>query len=143
VAGVFGPGGINSVPVGLQYTRVSTWNNGLASTTPYQPILEEADLDGVTCGDANPDYSDSLRLVKVPVFYVGAAGAEGNLGLYTLTQLGSQDIQHYVVNFYPPDQAELDYGHDDLMIADNAKDVVWSRILDWLKDHQDDSSCSE
>jgi hypothetical protein len=143
VSGVFGPGGINSIPVGLQYTRVSTWNKGLASTTPYQPILEEAELEGVTCGDANPNYSDSLRLVKAPVFYVGAAGAEGNLGLYTLTQLGSQDIQHYVVSFYPPDQAELDFGHFDLMSADNAQDVVWSRILQWLQDHTDDNSCSE
>jgi hypothetical protein len=143
VAGIFGPGGINSIPVGFQYVDVSDWNKALASLTPYQPMLEGAEINAVTCGDGNPAYSDSLSLVMVPVFYVGAAGGEGNLGLYTLTQLGSQDIQHYVVSFYPPDQVWLDYGHDDLMVADNAKDVVWSRILDWLKDHQDDSSCSE
>jgi len=36
-----------------------------------------------------------------------------------------------------------DYGHFDLMSADNAQDVVWSRILDWLNGHQEDNSCSQ
>jgi hypothetical protein len=143
VAGEFGPGGIDSIPIGLQYSSVSTWNKALASTTPYQPILEEAELAGITCGDANPSYSDSLSLVRIPVLYIGAAGGEGDLGLYTLTELGSRDIQHDIVSFYPSDEAWLDYGHFDLMSADNAKDVVWSRILHWLQDHEEDESCSE
>jgi hypothetical protein len=143
VAGVFGPGGTDTIPIGLQYTSVSTWNNAFASASPWQPILEEADELAISCGDANPAYTDSLSLVRIPVLYIGAAGGQGNLGLYTLTQLGSQDVQHYVVSFYPPDQAALDYGHVDLVLADNARDLVWSRILDWLNGHQEDNSCSE
>jgi hypothetical protein len=77
VAGVFGPSGINSIPVGLQYTGVSAWNNGLASTTPYEPILEEAELAGITCGDANPSYSDSLSLVRIPSCTLGRPEAKG------------------------------------------------------------------
>ena len=101
-------------------------------------------MAGITCGDANPSYSDSLSLIRIPVLYIGAAGGEGDLGLYTLTQLGSRDIQHDVVSFYPPDQAALDFGHDDLLAADNAQEVVWSKIiLHWLQDHADDNSCSE
>jgi hypothetical protein len=76
------------------------------------------------------------------VFYVEAAGGAGSPGLYTLTQIGSRDVQSDIVSFYPPDQLALDYGHFDLLTAENAQTVVWSRILQWLADHQD-TDCTD
>jgi hypothetical protein len=40
----------------------------------------------------------------------------------------------------PTDDAALDHGHSDLF---NANDVVWSKIVQWLRNHDDDNSCSE
>ena len=77
----------------------------------------------------------------VPVFYIGATGGLNTLGLYTLTLLGSEDVTHYIVTLTPGSPA-IDYGHGDLFNASNAKSVVWSKILAWLKNHDDDNSCS-
>jgi hypothetical protein len=142
VAGTFGPAGINGLPTGLQYTTPSRYASALASSPPYEPQLLEAETNAIVCGNAEPGFDDHLNLITVPVFHVGAGGGEGNLGLYTLTLLGSQDIQHDIVSFYPPDQYALDYGHFDLLAANNAQDVVWSRILQWLQNHPGDNSCS-
>jgi hypothetical protein len=143
VAGTFGPGGINTTPTGLHYTDATRYDNAAAASASYQPILQEAEAAAIVCGDANPNFSTHLRQIQVPVFHVGAAGGETYPALYTLTQLGSKDVSDYMVSFYPPDQSALDYGHFDLLIADNAQEVVWSRILSWLNNHQQDNSCSE
>jgi hypothetical protein len=142
-AGKFGPTGINAVPTGLHYTNLSRAEESEMNVPPFQPLLQEAEGYSIACGDANPQFDDHLEAIGVPVLYVGAAGGEGSEGLYTLTLLGSKDIQSFVVSFYPPDQVALDFAHVDLFDADNAQDVVWSRILDWLQDHQEDNSCSE
>ena len=70
------------------------------------------------------------------------AGGLGPLGPYTLALLGSEDVQQHIVSFYPPDRRQLDYGHLDPLNASNAKNVVWSKILAWLRNHDDDNSCS-
>ena len=44
------------------------------------------------------------------------------------------------MSFYSPGEAALDYGHLDLFNAENAKYVVWNKILAWLLAHQDDST---
>jgi hypothetical protein len=142
-AGTFGPAGINDVPTGLHYTNLSRAEENVMNVPPFQPLLQEAEGYSIDCGDANPQFDDNLNAIGVPVLYVGAAGGEGTEGLYTLTLLGSKDIQSFVVSFYPPDQAALDFAHIDIFDADNAQDVVWSKILYWLQDHQQDDSCSE
>jgi hypothetical protein len=60
-----------------------------------------------------------------------------------LTLLGSKDIQSFIVSFYPPDQAALDFAHTVLFDAGNALEVVWSKILQWLQDHEEGDSCLE
>jgi hypothetical protein len=70
-----------------------------------------------------------------------APGGTGSPGLYALTLLGSDDVSHYIVSFYPPDQVALDYAHYDLYDANNAQDVVWNRILAWVLAHTEDHIC--
>jgi hypothetical protein len=95
-------------------------------------LLETSEI---TC-DATPSpYDSKLRDITVPVLYVGAGGGFGSYGLYTLSLLGSRDIQHRIVSFRPPRQRGLDFGHVDLWTAPIAKHKLWSRIHSWLRSH--------
>jgi hypothetical protein len=76
------------------------------------------------------------------VFYVGAGGGFGSYGLYTLSLLGSTDVSNHIVSFYPPDQQAFDFGHVDLFYAEDAQNLLWTNILQWLEKHQHDNSCS-
>jgi hypothetical protein len=141
LAGTFGPSGVQGIPTGLRYTRIRALEAIGAATPPFEPVKLEADGAAVTCGDVHTPFDNHLRDISVPVLYVGAAGGFGSLGSYTLTLLGSKDVQQHIVSFFPPSQKALDYGHSDLLIADNAETVVWSRIVEWLRAHADDRSC--
>jgi hypothetical protein len=141
LAGTFGSAGIYGIPTGFAYTNLTRVENDLLAAPPVETTKVLADTMAVVCGDVSFPFDDHLKDITVPVLNVGAGGGFGNLGLYTLTLLGSEDVQHYIVSFYPPDEAVLDYGHDDPLIAGNAKDLVWSKILRWLRDHEGDNSC--
>jgi hypothetical protein len=71
----------------------------------------------------------------VPVLYVGAGGAIGPAGLYSLTLLGSTDVSTHIISFYPRAKAALDFGHVDLFFARDAEQLVWSPIEQSLAQH--------
>jgi hypothetical protein len=50
--------------------------------------------------------------------------------------LGSQDESSLIVSFYPPQQAAFGFGHVDLFYAQDADDLVWSPIYQWLSTHE-------
>jgi pimeloyl-ACP methyl ester carboxylesterase len=137
------PGGVKGIPSGLKYTDVARWNSYLIGAAYYEPNKLEAETDGITCGDVNLPFDKHLGDITVPLHHVGAGGGFGDFGLYTLTLLGSKDITHHIISFYPPERAWLDFGHADLFNANDAPDLVWSDILDWLKEHEKDKSCSK
>jgi hypothetical protein len=136
VGGTFGSSGVNGIPTGLVFTNITRWNKLLRAASPFEPFQREADALAVTCGDVNVPFDKHMKDITVPMLYVGAAGAYGAYGLYTLTLLGSEDVSHHIVSFYPPNDQALDYGHADLFTAYNAKNVVWSKILAWLTSHE-------
>jgi hypothetical protein len=140
-AGTFGPSGVQGIPTGLRYTTVRALEDISAAVPPFEPVKLEADAEAVTCGDVATQFDSHLRDIAVPVLYVGAAGGFGSMGSYTLSLLGSKDVQQHIVSFFPPSQQALDYAHLDLLIADNAETVVWSRILEWLRAHTGDDRC--
>ena len=142
VAGTFASSDVYTVPTGLAYTPISRLNDLSIAAPPFEssPMLVEG--NGVECGDVSVPFDKHLHDISVPVFYIGAHGGFDSLGLYTLSLLGSEDVSHYIVTL-TPGSAALDYGHGDLFNARKAKDVVWSKILAWLKNHDDDNSCSE
>ena len=73
------------------------------------------------------------RLAEVPVLYVGAEGGLGRYGVYSTTLLGSTDVTTHVVSLSP--EQSLDFGHADLLWAENAPRVVWGPIYEWLRAH--------
>jgi hypothetical protein len=135
VGGTFPGGNIWGIPDGLVYTTISDWNNLLASASHFEAARIFNDTYTISCGDTRTPFDDHLHDITVPVFYVGAGGGFGSNGLYTLTLLGSQDVSSLIVSFYPPEQAAFDFGHVDLFHAQNADDLVWSPIYQWLSRH--------
>ena len=116
----------NGAPAGLLYADESLAFAFLAAASPLQPNRELADADAVTCGTKELN----LAAITVPVFYIGAGGGFGEYGTYTTTLLGSTDVTSLVVtkNTF----RLFDYGHSDLFVANDAQQLVWEPLLDWV-----------
>jgi hypothetical protein len=143
VGGTFPDGDFEAIPNGLSYSNVGEWNDFALASSSYESVLMRAESFAVTCGDdPNLPFDKHLNDITVPVFYVGAGGGFGSYGLYTLSLLGSTDVSNHIVSFYPPDQQAFDFGHVDLFYAEDAQNLLWTNILQWLEKHQHDNSCS-
>ncbi|HEX6184966.1 MAG TPA: hypothetical protein VFZ44_13860 [Pyrinomonadaceae bacterium] len=130
-AGTFDASGL---PTGLQFTQEAYLFDVYQSAAPFQSATEQVESDGVLCGDSLP-YDDNLAAVNVPVYYVGAGGGFGEFGLDTLGRLGSADVTSNVVRLYGPEGRPVEFGHSDLFLADNARELVWKPLYDWLVSH--------
>jgi hypothetical protein len=132
LAGLFDDDGI---PIGLQFTDYDYVLDLALEIPPYQSLAEMIDGEAITSGLVENPYDDHLNAITIPVFYIGAAGGEGEPGSYVLTLLGSQDKKMLVIGLYPPEAVALDFGHGDLLWAGNAKQLVWKPIYQWIKQH--------
>jgi hypothetical protein len=131
-AGAFDASGL---PSGLQLTSEAYLYDVYQSASPFQSATEQVETDGVMCGEADLPYDDNLALINVPVYYVGAGGGFGEFGLDTLARLGSADVTTNVVILYGPEGRPVDFGHADIFLADNAKELVWKPLYDWIVSH--------
>ena len=130
----------SGLPTGLQFTNSDYMLDFAFAVPSFQSLGEMIDGEALLCGDDTP-YDDHLEEITIPVFYVGAAGGFGEYGVYTTTLLGSydkdkpdkDDVDTLIVELYPPEAAALDYGHIDLLFADNAESLVWKPIYKWIK----------
>lgn len=125
----------NGVPSGLLYSNENILYSFEQVASPYEPNKLLADADKATCGQMNVTFDDHLDDITLPVFYVGAGGGFGELGIYTTTLLGSSDVTSLVVHKTPPAARIADYGHADLFLANDAQTLVWQPILSWLQTH--------
>lgn len=124
-----------NLPTGLQFTREAYLYDFYQTAAPFQSSTEQAENDAVLCGETATAYDDRLNEVNVPVLYVGAGGGFGEYGVDTLARLGSTDVTTHVVNLYGPGARPVEFGHADLLTADNAKELVWSPLYNWLINH--------
>jgi pimeloyl-ACP methyl ester carboxylesterase len=111
---------------------VSTW---LAGAAPHQSLREAADTDALVCGDAPLPADVPLSRIRVPLFYLGAAGAYGDHGLFSTTQVSSTDVETLVVRRFGPEREAEDFGHGDLLFATDAPQLAWQPLLSWLRRH--------
>jgi hypothetical protein len=123
------------VAVGLAETSEAAAAAWLAGATPHQAVLEGADFDALLCGEGPQPVDAPLSAIEVPVFYIGAAGGIGDLGLYATTQVASTDVETLIVQRFGPEQRAADFGHTDLLLADDAPALAWQPLADWLVDH--------
>jgi hypothetical protein len=108
---------------------VSAW---FAAAPPHQSEREAADLDAIWCGKtARP----GLANIKVPLFYLGAAGAFGAHGLYSTRRVSSTDVTTLIVHRFGPARVAEDFGHGDILYATDAPSLAWTPLLDWLLAH--------
>lgn len=108
---------------------VSAW---FASAPPHQSMREAAELDAIWCGTSpRPE----LARIRVPLFYLGAAGGFGDRGLYSTTRVSSRDVTTLVVHRFGPEGVAEDFGHGDLLYAEDAPTLAWAPFAAWLLRH--------
>lgn len=122
-------------PVRLRYSPEGLIDAWLAAAPPFQANRELADGDALWCGEAPQPLADHLADIDIPLFYLGAAGGFGDHGLYTTTLVRSRDVSTRVVRLLPPGQEAEDFGHADLLYADDARDLAWRPMLAWIRQH--------
>lgn len=102
---------------------------------PYQAMIEGVEIDALISDAVDVPYDDHLSEITVPVLHVGAAGGFGVHGVETLSLLGSSDTSSHIVQLLPAGAEAFDYGHVDLLWANDAEALVWQPILDWIVAH--------
>ncbi len=130
-AGVFA----GEVPTALRYSPELLVADWFAAAPPHQSMRESADMDAIECHDAPLPLADHLADVRVPVFYLGAAGGFGDHGRYTTTRLGSHDVTTHVVRRLDAAHERDDYGHADLLYGDDAAHLAWQALAQWILAH--------
>lgn len=125
----------NGMPTGFQFTSLDYLIDIALRTPSYQSIGEMLDCEAIISEAVDLPYDDYLEDINIPVFYVGAAGGEGKYGQHILSLIGSDDKDSLILELHPPEYSMLDYGHTDLIWADNAVSLVWEPILSWINVH--------
>jgi len=138
-AGVFDELGM---AVDFQYTPFHAVLTMLMHGAPYFPNAVGADWNRQLCGEVDSPLDDRLGDLTIPVFYLASGGGTGDHGLASLDLIGSEDVTSLVVRLLPPEDPYpfMDFGHADLWVADNAEELVWQPILDWLELHWRDEA---
>jgi hypothetical protein len=124
-----------SAVVGLRESPESEMIDWLAAATPHQSMLEAADFDALLCGSGPQPVDAPLANVRVPLFYIGAAGGIGSLGIHATTRVSSADVSTMVVQRFGPERRAEDFGHADLLFATDAPALVFQPLTTWLLHH--------
>lgn len=122
----------DGVPTGLQYTDVDLWIDFLIQAPPFFANAFSRDEYISSCGAEYAPWTHQLGEVEVPVLYVSAAGGFGLVYEATLDEMVSADISTLTIELHPPEEIELDFAHIDLFTADNAPQLVWQPIQQWI-----------
>ena len=99
----------------------------IANFSHYMPNQLWSEIDAVNCTSMNVTFDDHIGLISVPILYVGAELGVGTAGEYTSSLTSSTDITNHIVP---------DFAHVDMLIGDNADQLVWSNLRNWLKNHR-------
>lgn len=129
-------GGAGPLPTRLKDSDPVRWFRFASSLPPFQPLKTNYDSRACICGEEDVAFDDNLRRITVPILYLGAGGATGSYGHYTASLTASQDITNHTISLRTP--PALDFGHGDLMLANQAPALVWEPLRQWLAGHNKD-----
>ena len=115
------------------HTQPQRWFKLYSVLPPYMPKLPGVQLAEARCNQKEVSIDDHLSDISVPILYLGAIGAEGDEGYYTTSLTSSSDITTETIEAETP--GKEDYGHADLFVADNAPELVWDKLRDWIIKH--------
>jgi hypothetical protein len=133
LAGVFDGTGF---PVGMQYVSTGEWVDFMASGFDWEPTRFFYDYSTLYCGLYETPFDDHLSEIKVPVLNWGAAGGIAPYGTATLALLGSKDVSECLISTHAPEDILIDFGHIDLFAGENAPELAWPPLLEWLRNHR-------
>jgi pimeloyl-ACP methyl ester carboxylesterase len=119
----------------LRYASEPVINGWLSSAPFHQALAESADGDALWCGDAPLPLADHLADITIPLYYLGAAGGFGDHGLYTTTLVASTDVTTNVIRRLAPEREAEDFGHGDLLYAEDAPELAWQPLAAWILQH--------
>ena len=128
----------NKIPTGLLYSDPARWINLMKSLPPYQPQLTGYESRLCICNDEDVTFDDHMGKISVPILYIGAGGAFGTMGDYSSSLTKSSDITNYTITLTGNDRL-IDFGHGDLFIGNDADDLVWKVLYEWLVSHNNHS----
>lgn len=93
-------------------------------------------LLSVFCEEKVAIIEKQLAQIKIPILYLGAAGGFGELGVYSTTRTSSKDVSIHIASKLPDELRAIDYGHADIFMADDASQMVWEPLRNWLINHK-------
>ena len=120
-------------PVDFAYTQTAAAFDFLQEFVPFEPTAFARDYAAIWCDETDVPWDDFLGEIDVPVLSLGAAGGLVDATQYTLDLLGSTDKTLISVSLN--DDPLLDFAHIDLWIADDAPQLVYDPLLQWLEEH--------
>jgi len=123
-------------PTGLLYTDPERTFKLLANLAPHQPTYPTVEGIIMFCEENVAAIDKQLARIRIPIFYIGAAGGLGEQGVYTTTRTSSRDISIHIASKQPPELRAIDYGHADLFMAYDASEMVWEPLRNWLINHK-------
>jgi len=120
----------------LLYTDANRWFQLLSSLAPFQPQRTLYEYRACACTDEEVSIDDYLDQISVPILYIGAAGGLGSYGTYTSDNLtASTDVTTHIASAEVPVPRALEYGHADLFMGNDADNLVWEELRQWLVGH--------
>jgi len=122
-------------PVDLNFTSIDGATDFMRTGCPWEALRFIYDYSRIMCDEEDVPWDDNLAQVEVPVLYLEPVGGLGESGRYTLGLLGSEDIEIATASLLPPEQVVMDFGHIDLWTADQAPELVWQPLLEWINAH--------
>jgi len=120
-------------PAGLRYSSEDDVAQWLANAAPHQSMRESADTDQILC-DATA-FDVPLSRIRIPLLSIAAAGGYGERTRHSVAQTSSTDKLAYVIRTLPAAREAEDFGHADLLFAEDAPLRAWLPLLLWVYTH--------
>ena len=125
----------NGLPASLKYVPYGRWLDFMNSAIEYQPCQFFVDNYAMLSDGLDTPFDDHFEDIRVPIYHLASIGGFAPFSMNAFNYLGSTDVTHHILALDTPDNILYDYGHIDLFLADNSKDLVWKPMLDWIKAH--------
>lgn len=119
---------------GLFYSDEMRAIRAVSNYSHYMPNLLWQEIDGVNCSTMDISFDDNLNLISVPIFSIAAGGGAADASFYTSSLTISSDITNHLVSQHT--EPSEDFGHIDNFTGQNADQLVWSELRDWITNHR-------
>lgn len=129
----FAPEPSPGIPTGLRFTDTEAALQLLASASGWTPVRQGLDLRAVLCDDGSTDLDHNLGQIENPVLLLAAGGGYGENGVDTFPFLtSSRELRSSLVSLEPPTNPRLDVGHADILMMQEADELIWPQVFEWV-----------